>query len=76
MNGIAEKLGQTLHYMANASFKDSGIAIQYWSELILTDNYLWNWKLIVIRNIICFEVDTERPPSLDHLHQIGQRKVA
>ncbi len=40
MNGAAERLGQTLHKMASKMLKDSGFDLRYWSELVLTANYL------------------------------------
>lgn len=76
MNGAAGRLGQTLHCMANALRKDSGFAIQYWPELILTANYLRNREPVVGRDITPIEVDTQRPPFLGHLRRIGQRGVA
>ena len=38
MNGEAERHGQTLHRMANFILKDSGFAIRYWPEFVLTTN--------------------------------------
>ena len=76
MNGVAERLGQTLHRMANAILKDSGFPIQYWPELILTANYLRNRKPVVGRDITPFEADTGGHLFLGHLRRIGQRRVA
>ncbi len=42
MNSGVETLGQTLHFVANAVVKNSGFAIRYRLELILTANYLRN----------------------------------
>lgn len=76
MNGTTERLGQTLHRMANALLKDSGFEVQYWPELILTVNYFRNQEPVVGRNITSFKADTGNPPSLGHLRRIGQRGVA
>ncbi len=71
MNGKAERLGQTLHRIANAILKDSSFAIRYWPELLLTANYLRNREPVVGRDIMPFEADTGRPPFLGHLRRIG-----
>ncbi len=62
--------------MGNAVLKDSGFAIRYWPELILTANYLRNREPVVGRDITPFEADTGRPLSLGHLRRIGQNKDA
>ena len=76
MTGEAEKLGQTLHCMANLLLKDFGFAIRYWPELILTANHLRNWESVVGRDITLFEAHTGRPHFLGHLQWIGERKLA
>ncbi len=75
MNSEADKLGQTLHRIANAFLKDFGFAIQYGLKLILTVNYLQNREPVVGRDITIFEADNGRPLFLGHLRQIGQRRV-
>lgn len=42
INGVVERLGQMLHDMASAMFKESGFSMKYWSELIFISNYLYN----------------------------------
>lgn len=42
MNGSAERLGQTIHKIASALLSESELAKKYWSEMVLTANYLWN----------------------------------
>ncbi len=76
MNGASERLGQTLHCMANAILKDSGFVIRYWPELNLTANYLRNRESVVDCSITPFEADTGRPSFLGLLRRIGQREVA
>ncbi len=76
INSVAERLGQTLHRMANAILKDSGFAIRYWPEIILTANYLRNREPVFSCDITLFEADTGRPHFLGHLERITQRKVA
>ncbi len=76
MNGVAEKLSQTLNRMANAILKYSSFPIRYWPELILTANYLRNREPVVGRDITPFEADTGKPLFLGHLRRIGQRGVA
>ena len=48
MNGAAELLGQTLDGMASDIIKESNLPMKYWSELILTFNYLRNRLLVVV----------------------------
>ncbi len=62
MNSVAERLGQTLHRMANAILTDSGFSIRYGPEIILTANYLQNREPVFGRDITPFEADTRRPP--------------
>ncbi len=53
--------------MANAILKDSGFAIRYWPEFILTTNYLQNREPVVCRDITPFEADTGRSLFLGYL---------
>ena len=69
MNGKVEKLGQILNRIVNIIFKDSGFAIWYWPELILTANNVQNREPVVGRDITLFEADTERPTK--HNYTIG-----
>ena len=72
MNGAAERLGQTLHGMASAMLKESNLPMKYWSELILTSNYLRNRLPVVGRAITPYEARTKHKPCLQHLRRIGQ----
>lgn len=42
MNGVAERLNRTLKEKALAMLTASGIQRKYWSEAILTANYIKN----------------------------------
>ncbi len=66
MKGKVEKLGQILHCIVNVLFKDSGFAIWFWVELILTANYVQNGEPVASCDITPFEADTERPTKHDY----------
>lgn len=76
MNGAAERLGQTLYGIVNAMLKESGLPLKYWSELILTSNYLRNRLPVVGRTITPYDVRTKHKPNLQHLRRIGQCGLA
>ena len=71
MNGATKHLGQTLHGMSSAMLKENGLHIKYWSELILTSNYLCNRLSIVGRTITLYKARTKQKQNLQHLRQIG-----
>lgn len=73
MNGSAERLGQTIHRMANALLSESGLSKKYWSEMVLTANYLRNRMPVTGRDITPYESKTGLQPQLGHLYRIGQR---
>lgn len=54
-NGAVERLGQTLHGMAGAMLKESGLSMKYWLELIFTSNNLRNRLPVVGRSITPYE---------------------
>ena len=72
MNGSAELLGQTIH-MANALLSESGLPKKYWSEMVLTVNYLHNRMPVTGIDITPYESKTGLQPQLSHLCHIGQR---
>ena len=59
INGVAERLGEILPSMASAMLKKSNFSMKYWSELILTFNYLCNWLPVVWDAIILSEAYTK-----------------
>lgn len=59
MNGAAEHLKKALHGIASAMLKESGLPMKYWSEPILTSNYLRNWLSVVGRTIRPYEARTK-----------------
>ena len=68
MNRAAERFGQTLYGMASAMLKESNLPIKYWSELILTSNYLCNRLPVIARIIIPYEARTKYKLYLQHLY--------
>ena len=70
MNGAAERSGQTLHKMASTMLKDFGFDLQYWSELVLTANYLRNRGPVVGRSFTSYESDIGHKPLLGYLCRI------
>ena len=76
MNGSAEQLGQTIHRMANAPLSESRLPKKYWSEMVLTTNYLRNRMPVTGRDITQYESKTGLQPQLSHLRHIGQRGYA
>ena len=76
INGSAEQLEQTIHKMANAILSESGFSKKYWSEIVLTANYLQNRMPIKRRHITPYESKTGLQPQLGHLRRIGQCRYA
>ena len=62
MNGRATRLGQTIHRMANSLLSESGLPKKYWSELVLTANYLRNRMPVPGRDITPYESKTGLQP--------------
>lgn len=73
MNDEREKLGETLHRIANALLKYSGFAIRYKPEIILIGNKFRNRESVLSRNNTSFEAETRRPSFLSHLQRIRER---
>ena len=42
MNGSTDRLEQTIHEIASTFLSESELAKKYWSEMVLTANYLRN----------------------------------
>ncbi len=62
MNRRAKRLGQTIHRVANAILSESGLPKKYWSELVLTANYLRNRMPVTGRDITPYESKTGLQP--------------
>ena len=71
MNGAAERLGQTLFGMVSTIVEDSELDWDYWTELVLTANYLRNRSPVAGRTLTPFEAATGHKPRISHLRRIG-----
>ena len=71
MNGVAERLGQTLMAMVSAIIYDTGLDWDLWPWLVVTANYLRNRQPVSGRSVTPFEARTGVPPRLSHLRRIG-----
>lgn len=67
MNKAAEYLRKKFDGIASTILKEFGFPKKYWSELILTLNYLRNWLSDVGRNITLYEAQTQQKPNVHHL---------
>ncbi|KAL4196735.1 hypothetical protein AMTRI_Chr04g247710 [Amborella trichopoda] len=66
-NGVAERQNRTLMDMVRSVMGLAKLSLDFWGEVVLTANYIFNRTPTKVVPLTPHEIFTDRAPSLNHL---------